>query len=299
MKIELLGDPHLGRRFKTGVPLHRMGEREDSLWQDLHDSLRQEADMHINMGDLFDKFTVPATVILRAADAYLEAAEDQPGCHFVIIRGNHDVSRDTELISSFDIFKRLVADRSNIQVVDEVTTIGSLGFIPYDPFISAEDQVRQLPEGVTTVYMHHDVVDFGGEHVIPTKLLAERGIFKVVDGHDHLARELVRDGVHIHVTGSMQPYTHAEDPHGKLYWTGTLAELAEINPANLNIRVLLQDGESLPVDLDCLSLTVKRAESEDLSVDTSEFESFDMAQMLAIALDGLSIKDELLEKFNA
>ena len=295
MKIELMGDPHLGRRFKTGTPLHRLGDREEMVWKDFEASLQQPADMHICLGDLFDKFVVPVAVVLRAADLYIAAAEENLNTRFVVLRGNHDVSRDSALKSSFDIFTRLVGDL--VTVIDEPTVIGDLGFIPYDAFTSAEDQVRQLPDGLTTVFMHHDVVDFGGEHVIPTKLLAEKGILHVVNGHDHLARQVVRDGVTIDIHGSLQPYSHAEDPDGRLYRTIELPITEDVSM--LNVRVLLREGETLPADLDCLSLTAKRIEAEDITVDTTEFETFDIPGMLASVLDGLSIKDELMERFHA
>lgn len=297
MKIKTLGDPHLGRRFRTGVPLHRLGEREELVWKEFEASLRGDMDLHVNMGDLFDKFIVPINVVLRAADAYIDAARHQAGCRFVVLRGNHDVSRDSTQASSFDLFTRLVEGLPNIQVVHDQWVWEGLGFVGYQPFRPTAEVVAELPDGLSAVYGHFDVVDFGGDNVIPTKLLAEKGISQAYSGHDHLARELDRDGVHVTVTGSMQPYSHAEDPEGKLYITTPLP--IERDVTNLNVRVLLQEGESLPADLDCLSLTAKRIEAEDVTVDTSDFETFDIPSMLAGVLEGLSIKDELLERFHA
>lgn len=298
MKIELLGDPHLGRRFKTGVPLHRLGDREALVWQDFKASLDTDADLHINMGDLFDKSVVPAAVVLQAAEIYQEAARAHPNTTFVILRGNHDVSRDSEYRSSFDLFTALVANEGMIRVVGDTPLVEfGLGFVGYHPFRPTAELVAEMPDNLKAVYGHWDIVEFGGDNVIPTKLLAEKGIHLAYSGHDHLARELDRDGVHIVVTGSMQPYSHAEDPNHTWYRTTELP--IDFDTANLNVRVILKEGESLPLDLDCLSLTAKRAEAEDLVIDTSEFETFDIPTMLAGVLEGLSIKDELLERFHA
>lgn len=58
-EINLTGDPHLARAFRTGVPLHRLGDREEMVWQDFQQQLETSAEVTIILGDLFDKFVVP------------------------------------------------------------------------------------------------------------------------------------------------------------------------------------------------------------------------------------------------
>jgi DNA repair exonuclease SbcCD nuclease subunit len=299
-KLKLMGDPHLGRKFRTGVPLDRIGEREAMVWAQFKKELQIGANVtqHVMMGDLFDKFVVAPEIVLRAANIYGMAADAQPQCIFYVLRGNHDVSRDTLKASSFDIFSQLVARHPNILVINEVIEEGGVAYIPYDPFTTAHDQVLGLSDNLETVFMHHDYVDWGGDYVIPTQLLADKGILKVITGHDHTRREEKRHGVTVEITGSMQPYTHGEDPTGSMYWTGPLEDL----PADvkmMNIRILLSEGETLPADLDCLSLTAKRITDEDdkVTVDTSEFESLEIPVMLSSVLDGLSCRDAIMAKF--
>lgn len=301
--VTVLGDPHLGRKFKTGVPLHRVGERERSQWDDFQLSLMNcGTEYHINMGDLFDKFVVPPEVVLEAVRIYKQAAKDNPNTTYIVIEGNHDRAKDSSKASSFDLFANLVIDVPNIAVVQESgMLIGpNMAALPYHPFRSAEEILDETPGNLDVVFGHWDIADFGGENVIPTELMARRGISLAVSGHDHVAREERRHGVDIIVTGSMQPYTHAEDTTGEFYKTVTLDELAELDPTNMNIRVLLREGETLPDDLDCLSLTAKRITDEDdkVEVDTSEFDSLDLGQMLAKSLEGLSIADTLMEAFH-
>jgi len=299
--FKLMGDPHLSKRFKTGVSLDRVGEREASVWKDFRENLMSPGgvDFHVCMGDLFDKFVVPPEILLKAFSIYQEAASARRDVEFIVIRGNHDVSRDTSKKSSFDLFTLLVEEEPNITVINEVKVIGQYGFVPYCPFSPVEDQVKQLPDSLEILFMHHDYADWGGDHVIPTQLLKKKKILLVVDGHDHLARTEKRHGVTVKIVGSLQPFTHAEDGTGEFYKTVTLADLEDLDTENLNIRVLLREGETLPADLDCLSLTAKRITDEDekIEVDTSEFETLDLKQMLANALDGLTIKDQLMEEF--
>ena len=56
MDFTLLGDPHLGRTFVHGVPLHRRGEREVMMWRNFAQSLSNvTTPLHICLGDLFDR----------------------------------------------------------------------------------------------------------------------------------------------------------------------------------------------------------------------------------------------------
>jgi len=299
VKYEVLGDPHLGRKFETGVPLHRKGEREHmQIEKFLASLMNAKAEVHVTMGDLFDKFIVPPEVVLFAAHAYMRAAEDNPNTFYVILRGNHDVSRNTDKASSWDLFCALVDICPNVWAVDEhPVELGGMFFVPYDPF-NYDHLEGYLNDGIDTVFGHFDIVDFGGHNVAPTALLARHGVKTLINGHDHVARELDRDGVHIIVTGSMEPFTHAEDKTGELYVTVTLDELAKLDVRNKNVRILLKPGETLPDEIDCLSLTAKRvSEDENTSVDTTEFDSLDLDDMLALSLDGLTVKDSVLSFF--
>lgn len=296
MNYEVLGDPHLGRKFETGVPLHRRGEREHMQRQKFIDALMNaKAEVHVTMGDLFDKFIVPPEVVLFAAHSYMAAADKNPNTLYVVLRGNHDVSRNRDKASSWDLFCALVDQHSNVWAVDYAPAeYEGMLFVPYDPF-NYDHLEEHLHAGISVVFGHFDIVDFGGHNVIPTALFAKHGINLVVNGHDHLARMERRDGVDIIVTGSMEPFTHAEDKVGELYITTTLEELPHLDVTNKNVRVLLKPGETLPDDIDCLSLVAKRVNTEeDISVDTTEFDSLDLDDMLALSLDGLSVKDSIL-----
>jgi DNA repair exonuclease SbcCD nuclease subunit len=300
MKYEVLGDPHLGRKFETGVPLHRKGEREHMQREKFLASLMNaKAEVHVTMGDLFDKFIVPPEVVLFASHAYMRAAEDNPNTTYVVLRGNHDVSRNADKASSWDLFCALVDQHPNVWAVDEhpIEYEGML-FVPYDPFNYDHLEVH-LNAGIETVFGHFDIVDFGGHNVAPTELFARYGVKTLVNGHDHVGRRLVQHGVEVIVTGSMEPFTHAEDKTGDLYVTVTLDELAKLDVRNKNVRVLLKDGETLPDDLDCLSLVAKRVidDDADRTVDTEEFDSLDLDDMLALSLDGLTVKDSVLSFF--
>lgn len=297
-----MGDPHLGRTFKTGVPLHRVGEREALIHtQFARELMHPAAPLHVNLGDLFDKFVVTPEVVIFAADTYLQAAKANRSTHYIVIRGNHDVSRDASRASSFELFARLVGSAPNITIVDErPLVVGNLGFVPFNVFGSALDGINALPDGLTRVFTHFDYVDWGGDHVLPTLRLSEKGIFNVTNGHDHLCRVEKRHGVTVDIFGSMQPYGHAEDGTGVWYRTVRLDQLDGLDSHWLNLRVLLSDGEVLPSDIDCLSLTAKKIKDhgESVEVDTEAFDSFDIEAEISAAVDP-SILEELLGVFRS
>jgi hypothetical protein len=306
-----MGDPHLGRKFKTGVPLHRIGEREQMQWAQFSKELMScTTKYHINMGDLFDQFVVAPEIVLEAVRIYRQAAHDNPDTTYVVIEGNHDRAKDSSKASSFDLFANLVVTIDNIFVVQEAAAMvgDHYAIVPYHPFTPTFDLVDALSniKGITHIFGHWDIQDWGGDNVIPTKLLKKMKIFEAISGHDHLARTEKRDGVNITVTGSMQPYTHAEDTSGELYRTMRLSEIEACTDGELqmvNVRVLLREGEVLPTGLDCLALIGKRIsddeDEEQVTVDTSDFDTVDLKDLLAGALADSPLKDELLEMFNA
>jgi hypothetical protein len=75
----------------------------------------------------------------------------------------------------------------------------------------------------------------------------------------------------------MLPYAHGEDATGDTYITVSLTELRYLRPEILRdkcVRVVLEPGETLDFDVDCLQLTVKRLDGEvaDIAVTSEAFD---------------------------
>lgn len=306
---ELLGDPHLGRRFVNGVPLARRGDRERLVWADFKASLERGAGrrFHICMGDLFDKSVVPFWVILDTAMAYRQAAAQAPDTHFVILMGNHDGSRDADFRSAFDVFTALVAGVPNIVVVrDKAVVIDNLGFCPWHPFRSSAEIIADLPEGLAAVFGHWDVDSFGGapHNLLPFEWFAARPDVACYTGHVHKPEVRQINGVEVNIVGSMQPYAHGEEAEPAMYLTVCLTELEALigggtDLRNICIRVALKPGEELP-EIDCLQLTHVRVseegEADDLDV---QFDSFDMDRLMAESFAANVVPDEIAEQIQA
>lgn len=301
--IQTLGDPHLGRTFIEGVPLHRRGDREKMVWADFENSLNNvSSKYHVCMGDLFDKSYVPYTVILRAYRAYKNAAEKHPDTKFYILKGNHDWTRDLTNFSAFDVFAELVADIQNISVVTGLlVNEDNMMFVAWHPTNTIKDYgLVETMSQVRVAFTHSDVQDFGGENnnLIPTKELAKIGVETIYNGHIHKPETFTRDGVKVVGVGSMQPYAHGQNVNDDLYITLSLTELEEtdLDLTNRCVRVILEPGEELTQDVECLQLTVKRSRDVDDVIPDVDLGNFDMELVFKKSLDDFGVNAEVRDK---
>jgi hypothetical protein len=296
LSIELLGDPHLGRTFTNGVPLHRRGEREAMMWKQFEDSvINTEADVHVCIGDLLDRWSVPYDVVYQVAEIYRRAdarsmKRKGKGTLYVILRRNHDISLDLERRGAFDVFTQAVSSCLNIVVVDEPWVWQGLGFFPWHPTIPADELLMEC----TIVHGHYDTI-FGQGNMIPTERMAELGIKRAYTGHVHKPERFIRDGVDVTVVGSMQPLAHGEDDPDDpdpLYITLSLDELDGRDLTNKCVRVKLAPGEVLDQEIDCLQLTVVREseEAEDIAVTLGDF---DMDALMKQAFEEENVPDHI------
>lgn len=291
--FEILGDPHRGRVFRTGVPLHRLGDREEMQSVDFKASLDNTvgAHVHVCMGDLFDKPKVSNEIVAQVADEYLGGRT--PGVEYVCLPGNHDISRNTEVVSSFELFAKIVGDAVLIpqrKPIRRLYGTADVVFIPWHPTDSARKVVEDHAEmirGADAVFGHWDVDGRleGTDNYVPADLFAELGVDLIITGHDHICREMTIAGLRVIVTGAMQPYSHSEDPEGKIYITMNPdeAQLAlRLDPEVFKDNCLRIVGEWEDEIPDCLQFKtvteVVDADIEDAmeSVQVAEFSMKDL-----------------------
>jgi predicted phosphodiesterase len=300
-KLWLIGDPHLGRDFRNGTPLHRRGEREAlQLAQFKEELATPDVDMVVMVGDLFDKPFVPLPVINDAVSSVVGAAMSRPDVHFVFLAGNHDKSRQVGVKGAWELFSVAVGWLKNVTVLDYPALIAGVAFYPWEWGRSAQEQAEDFGKQSADIAIGHwDLMSFGGDdsHICPThELLAQlNDDVMIYSGHYHDAGEFMVDEVPVTCTGSMQPYTHAEDPDGNLYVTLTVEEaLARDDLKDKCVRILLEPGEDMP-DLDCLQLTQKRvdAEQEEIEIHQVGIGAFDLHAVLADEFNENQVPDQV------
>ncbi|TGT64117.1 MULTISPECIES: metallophosphoesterase [unclassified Mesorhizobium] len=291
----ILGDPHLGRSFVRGVSLEKRGLREKMVMDDFRSRMKASGkyDVFICMGDLFDKWAVPYSVVFQASWTFFKAARDNPKTRYFILGGNHDISKDLEKKGALDLFELVVGNLPNVTIIRHAghfTDIGGdrVGLFPYHPTKPAGELVT---EKIDIAFGHWDTM-FGEGNLVPTKELAAAGCEVAYTGHVHLPDEFTRDGVKVVQVGSMQPYAHGED-NGEMYVTLYLDQLEGEDLSDKCVRLRLNPGEQLTDELDCLQLTIQRIGANEEDTDEVTLGDFDLMALFAQAFEEAGVPDEV------
>lgn len=309
--IHPIGDPHLGRRFITNVPLSARGVKEEQLRQAYISNLNTDADIIVMMGDLFDKFDVPNDVILFAFRELERAAHQNFKTTYIFNKGNHDESRDISKKSSYQLFFELVekAELSNVLIVNEECVIyQEIGVVPWHPFQSPKEMVNELWElqseldvGIQYILTHNDVSDYGSDadatNMMDFEGLAEFKDAVVLNGHVHQPTTKMYGDLKVVNVGSMLPLAFNEDLTGAFYVTLSLKEFEDMDKSLLkdkSVRVVLRPDEEAPDQIECLQFKVKRVneEGED-DVGQVEAEDFELKTLYDTAM--VDVGDTLKE----
>jgi len=330
LKVKTIGDPHLGRNFSVGTPLTRKGDREEGqLAQFSLELMDQDCNVNIMMGDIFDKFIVDPTIVMATYQLYSHAAITNPQIDYVILRGNHDISRDQNRFSSFDLLCHMLSGIRNIIIIQDFGIYTSrdsttnLLLNGYNCFATTEEMCEgaNLEQFgyVHGAFGHWDIESYGGDdHNLCPYVYLSQFTDLIVTGHIHTPSEfyihaetgekITKDLIALHpytkvvVTGSMQPYTHGEDPDELIYVTRTLKEYeeeVEVDPKvyhNKCLRLLIKPEEDLPEDLDVLQFQykiIREGNSEDpIQVDLM---NFNFSELFKETLKAHDVDDEYIE----
>jgi DNA repair exonuclease SbcCD nuclease subunit len=293
--VHCIGDPHLGRAFQTGVHPSKRGLREARQRQLFKAELNTQGVRYIiMMGDLVDHPNVGYKIVVDAAEDALEAALANPNITYVFIAGNHDLARNISVVGAFDTFEEIVKGRCENLIVVRTPTIidDQMLMLPWQWGVPAMDQLAGLvvhPQ-VKTVFCHCDLQSFGGDdsHLCPTKELHALGITEIYSGHYHIEGAYPVSGHVVHCTGSLEPYSHGEDPNGDIYVTLSLEEATDGRDlSDKVVRVVLADGEEIPDDIDCMALTAIKAVPEQNEADQAPLGKFEWKTVLEEALADL------------
>jgi DNA repair exonuclease SbcCD nuclease subunit len=276
-------------------------------WRDLERSLSnlEDIDTHVTMGDLFDRAVVPFEVIIRTAETYRRAAARHPDTLFVILRGNHDASRDLQRRSAFDVFDLLLDGTDNVMVLKETwCSEDGLAFMPWDPLLTSTEMAEDIPVETHTVFGHWDTKSYGGseDNMIPFEVLKDTGVKTIYTGHIHNPEVYTAHGMEVNVVGSMQPYAHGEEIDDSLYITVDLDTARAGGLESKCVRVDLKPNETIDFDIDCLQLTVRRltedGEPESIEVNLGDFNFSTMFDETMESIEALpEVKDRVREKF--
>lgn len=300
LTVNITGDPHIGREFKNGVPLDQRGIREAGMLTQLRDELMASCDVHVMTGDLFDHANVSYEVLHKVYEIYLEAAATNSDIQYVLLAGNHDLTKDVHDRSAFDTLDQIFINSTNVHCVVEIPFVyKSLAFVPWHAVTSAKSMVSKLHgEAYDAVFTHMDFEAYGGDehNLMPYEDLVKI-TSKVFNGHIHKPRSFNHKGMEVCGVGSMQPYAHGEETDETLYLTRLLADLEPtLDYSGKHLRVLLAPGEEVPPGLKYRQLTTKIVtgdSTEDEEMPEVEIESFDMKRLFNQIMDSHKVSEDL------
>lgn len=320
IKVQTIGDVHLGRSFKTGVPSSKLGVRETSILKDFENLLfsPEEGTTHVvMMGDLFDKFVVHPNIVMSVYKIFKKIDSLDSGVSYILLPGNHDFSRDKTKSSSYSLLYFMCKDFNNLtilhdsSIVDQVDGDVCFYYDCYNPFHKEEEYHSIISdiEGDLTSFGHWDSFEIGFGSYFPQEDVVEKSS-KIISGHIHTPSVNKKDEIEYIYTGSLQPYSHAEDPLKEFYISIKYDELESIlneEPGidrfkNKNVRIICYPGYVLETSLDCLSLTYMNSlvKNEDSSIES--FDVNDLTDFSTLYIHELKethdISDKLLLKIN-
>lgn len=267
--IQTIGDPHIGKQFKNNVPKDKLGIRESSVFNDFKNLLDSPSNVIVICGDLFDKTNIDNSTLLNCISTLEHYCNLNPKTSYFILAGNHDLTKNTSIKSSFDVLVKYfnTNKRSNLTIVSDSIVVKksdifkiNLIFCPYFPIEDKADYSSYIKKDYKNIiFGHWEVTDFNSisesskytSNVIPSCLFDNNNL--IVTGHEHLPKHIKKDNYEILVTGSLQPYSHAEVLEGEsLYVTHTCQEVIQNIETNIkfysnsNLRVLLSIDDIVP-----------------------------------------------------
>lgn len=287
--MRFIGDVHLGRKFKTGVPLNRRGEIEEMFFKEFERVMRKPMQKNfVQLGDLFDAPVVDNDVLWRAYEIIQIGANLNPETNFYFIAGNHDLCKDLMDVPAIKILQTLLEPMKNVHfVLEEPVKVEDFTLIPWS-YVNPLDYVLTLVK-TKKVAGHFE------EPLNPA--LANSGL-EVMSGHIHKAH---KNG-NVWFTGSILPLAFGEENDDRVMQTVDLKTLLEKRELlkDKRVRVILAPGEELPTDIDCLQLIAKRLDAEGGESENSlevSLEDFDFKELFMKELGPSGKAEELWEKY--
>ena len=302
--LQNIGDAHLGRVFKNNVPLNRRGEWEKQqmfcfekeLFKTLPKGVDRANYIRVQAGDLFDKPMISNEVLMDTVKL-LKHYEECQSEHLYIISGNHDDSKNSSDVTSWDLLAKFFEGSENIHFVKtwkahvfpDGSTILLVGWNIHESVAQAYLQAQATGLKPAVVVCHLDRISYGNDdNVIPYDFLKQHSVDMVISGHEHKPYFFEEGNMKVIGTGSLLPYSHAEDPDSDYYITikgfedvrDYFGSKGEEFFRNKHVRVYIEEEkmeEFLALDLDCLSLQVNKAEAINMEEAVTEVtvESYD------------------------
>lgn len=199
MSLSVINDLHIGA-IRTGgtTPATAYQLRQDllaGLRSILMDNVK-DSDLLVN-GDLFDTGNIPMYDLGEAVRIFSNWLTAHPEQRLYLSRGNHDITKNSTVLSSFDFFGQLLSDlfAGRVHVITQLTEIQARYWVL--PHVDNQDlfdmALKEVPE-CSYLFVHANYNNgFAAQSDHSLNMSEEQAIAckarQIVFGHEHQGRE--------------------------------------------------------------------------------------------------------------
>jgi len=216
--ITVLNDLHIGAIRSGGTTTQTAWALRQNLLGRMGDLFNRvvEGDIIIN-GDLFDEFLVPMTDLWEAVRISSHWLQADPKRSLYVARGNHDIAKNTTIMSAFDLYCKVLGHMypSQFSAITEPTRIADhqMVVIPHMPNQDLFDLALTNVEPAQWLLVHCNYDNkfaVEADHSLNmSKEQAEALPFQhIIFGHEHQQREAL--GGKVVVVGNQMPSSVAD-----------------------------------------------------------------------------------------
>jgi UDP-2,3-diacylglucosamine pyrophosphatase LpxH len=187
--LAVLNDLHIGANRVAGTTTSSRLALRKHILEKFSDLLaRVDGDLII-LGDLFDSFECPLEDFGEAWRLLKQWLERGVGdCY--LVAGNHDLSKTSNVVGSFDLLATLLDDYDNFMVIKEPTSFPYGYIIPHLPSQELFNEALKLVPVGTTLFLHTNYDNYFATQSDHSLNLSEeqRQALKcrlIVIGHEH------------------------------------------------------------------------------------------------------------------
>lgn len=194
MRARILHDIHIGAVRSAGTTISSQWQLRQHLRTEFARLLPSGEDLII-LGDLFDTNNVALYDVLETYNILLRWAQANPGSQLINVRGNHDASKTSNILSSFDLLGGILESALGRQYIHVAQpTMTEWGYIiPHMPNQEQFDlALTQVPE-CDYLLVHCNYDNHFAQQADQSLNMSEKQVLdclakKVIFAHEHHGR---------------------------------------------------------------------------------------------------------------
>lgn len=195
MKLYVINDTHVGAIRAGGTNPASAFALRTYILERLNALLDAcvDGDLLIN-GDLFDTYNIPYLDLLATFDALVGWLSKNPSCAIHLPAGNHDLSKTTSTMSSFQFLSRLLAKHPRVFAYEEPSRLHGYDDISVIPHMQNQDifdiALMRVPKDTKYLFLHCNFDNkFAQQQDHSLNLSVEQAqalsVERIVLGHEH------------------------------------------------------------------------------------------------------------------